>query len=108
MSKKAKIGIVILSAFVLLLPITTIFMTVTAATSAVSDTLDNIKSTIAGWFSDDKYDEWYSNVYEEHYLGLSSDDYPQLNLALALSAYHYADTGISFITDSYSFDDYMN
>lgn len=111
MSKNEKIGIVIMAAFVILLPISTIFMTVTAASSAVSDTLDNIKSTIAGWFSDDKddkYDGWYSNVYEEYYVGITSDEYPQLNLALALSAYHYADTGSSFVTDSYSFDDYMN
>lgn len=108
MSKKIKIAIVILAALVFLLPITTVFMTIAAAKSAVADTLDNIRSTISGWFGDDKYDTWYDEMYEENFAGLTTEDYPQLNLAMALSAYHYADTGSYFLSDTYSFDDYMS
>ena len=44
----------------------------------------------------------------QNFVGLTTDDYPQLNLAMALSAYHYSDTGSYFLSDTYSFDDYMS
>ena len=71
---------------------------------------DQISGIRALFKSEDRYNEWNEKVYEEYFPDTLADDGitdDNLQFAVVLSAYHYSQTGTPFVTDTYTFDDYI-
>lgn len=79
-----------------------------ATVESLSSVLGNDEgATIKGFFkTEEQYNDWMENVFYQNFADSDADD-NALQFAAVVSAYHYAQTNTSFVSDSYTFDQYL-